>query len=294
MLATGLLCLCGAGAGSLGAAAWSVTDDLGQVLVLARPAQRIVSLAPGATAMLFAAGAGAQVVGTANYSEEPEAARSIPRIGDSQGFDLERVLALRPDVVVVWSGGTSQASIEQLLRRGLRVYRHQAATLADIPPAVRRFGALAGTASVADATASELAQRIGALRLRHVPGGGSDRQVLLQVWGEPLYTVGGTQLLSDALEYCGYHNAYADLRDVGPAIGVESVLARDPATIIAVAPSPQLGAEWLAAWRKLPALRAVRTGRLLAVNDQRFSRLGPAAIDATEALCEGLAQLPGA
>jgi iron complex transport system substrate-binding protein len=293
MIATGLLCLCGAGAASVAAAAWSVTDDLGQVLVLARPAQRIVSLAPGATAMLFAAGAGARVIGTANYSDEPEAARGIPRIGDSQGFDLERVLALQPDVVVVWSGGTSQASIEQLQRRGLRVYRHQAAALADIPQSIRRLGTLAGTASVADAAAGELTRRIGALRLRHAPGG-SERQVLLQVWGQPLYTVGGTQLLSDALEYCGYHNAYAELRDAGPAIGVESVLARDPATIIAVAPSPELGAEWLAGWRKLPALRAVRTGRLLAVNDQRFSRLGPAAIAATETLCQRLAQLPAA
>jgi iron complex transport system substrate-binding protein len=268
-------------------APWLVVDDAGGSLQLAAPARRIVSLAPGATAMLFAPGAGTRLVGTANYSDEPAAAHAIPRIGDSQGFDLERILALRPDVVVVWDGGTSQASIELLQRRGLRIYRHQVAVLADIPDAIRRLGRLAGTEASAQQQARLLGSRIGALRV--APAAGAARpSVLLQIWDKPVYTVGGRQLLSDVLDYCGYVNVFADLPDAGPAVSVEAVIARNPAVIVAVAPSNAAGRSWLAAWRAFPALRAVRQQRLLVSVDQRFSRLGPAVIDAAEQLCREL------
>src|SRR5262245_25570557 len=95
--------------------------------------------------MLFVAGAGAKVVGTADFSDEPAAARAVPRIGDSRGYDLERILSLRPDVVVVWSGGTNAAQIERLQRAGLRVFHHRVAKLDDIAPAVEKLGLLAGS-----------------------------------------------------------------------------------------------------------------------------------------------------
>src|SRR5664279_844242 len=101
----------------------SVIDDTGRTLVLARPARRVVSLSPASTAMIFAAGGGAQVVGTAEFSVEPDAARRIARIGDAHGFDLERILKLHPDVVVAWSGGASTAQLAPLERAGLLVYR---------------------------------------------------------------------------------------------------------------------------------------------------------------------------
>ena len=265
---------------------WRVTDDAGQVLELAAPAQRIVSLAPGATAMLFAAGAGARVVGTANYSDEPAAARALARIGDAQGFDLERIVALRPDVVVAWGGGTNAASIELLRRRGLRVYRHEVSTLADMPRAIRKLGRLAGTEAYAQASAAALEQRIAALGagVAGLADGARVPSVLLQVWDKPVYTVGGRQLLSDVLMRCGFRNAFGELAAAGPALAVEAVIARDPDVIVALAPSMATGQAWLDGWRAYPALRAVRARRLLVLVDQRFSRLGPAAVDAAAAL----------
>ncbi|HEX9138267.1 MAG TPA: ABC transporter substrate-binding protein, partial [Steroidobacteraceae bacterium] len=115
LLIFSLLVQCG-----VASAALHIQDDEGRQLTLPAPASRIVSLAPGATAMLFAAGAGARVVGTAEYSDEPEAARHIPRVGDSQGFDTERILNLHPDVIIAWSQGTSAAQMEKLERLGLR------------------------------------------------------------------------------------------------------------------------------------------------------------------------------
>src|SRR5262245_179397 len=85
---------------------FSVVDDAGRTVVLAGTPQRIVSIAPGATEMLFAAGAGDRVIATVEYSDEPEAAKAVPRVGDNSAIDMERVVALRPDVVVVWEGGS--------------------------------------------------------------------------------------------------------------------------------------------------------------------------------------------
>jgi iron complex transport system substrate-binding protein len=286
--------------GAASRAAAPLVDDDGQAIALKAPAQRIVSLSPGATAMLFAAGASSHLVGTADFSDEPAAARAIPRIGDSQGYDLERILALRPDIVVVWSGGTNASLLERLQRVGLPVYRHRVARLADLPGAVQRLGRLAGTSQIADAAAAELEARILALRANassaaaRSAGDGkraTSRTVLIQIWDRPVYTVGGTQLLSDAVEQCGYRNVFDDLRDPGPAVSVEAVLTRDPAVILAVAPDERQAEVWLQQWRNMPALRAVRDKHLLTLSDQRFSRLGPAVIDATEALCARLKAL---
>ena len=271
-----------------GAAALVVEDDEHHRFELTGPARRIVSLAPGATAMLFAAGAGAQVVGTSEYSDEPAAASRVPRIGDSQAVDLERVLTLRPDVVVVWSGGTAPALIERLERQGLRVYRHRLARLAEIAPSLERLGLLAGTQAQAQRAAAAATARLEALHARYRSDATRTRTILLQVWDQPLYTVGGGQLLSDVVATCGYRNLYADLPDPGPAVAVESVLARNPDLILALAGDPASAAAWAQRWQAFPVLAAVRAGHVLAWSDPRLSRLGPAMLDATEALCLAL------
>jgi len=271
------------------ACAAAFADDEGRRLVLPHPAQRIVSLSPGATAMLFTAGAGDRVVGTTEYSNEPEAAARIRRVGDSQSFDIEGILALRPDVVIVWSGGTSPAQIERLERVGLRVYRHRLTRLDDLPAALRRFGELAGTSATAANAASAMEQHIARIRANH--RGPLRSTVLIQVWDRPIYTVGRTQLLSDVIASCGYGNVFGDLEDAGPAVGLESVLTRDPDVILALADNQKAGDEWLQNWRRYSALKAVRDGRLLIFSDPRLSRLGPGAIDAVETLCGQLDRL---
>ncbi|HEY6453632.1 MAG TPA: cobalamin-binding protein [Steroidobacteraceae bacterium] len=253
-------------------------------LLVARP--RIVSLAPGATAMLFAAGAGAQIVGTSDYSNEPDAARRIERVGDSQSFDLERILALHPDVVVIWSGGTGAAQIHKLERGGLPVYGHRIERLADIPASVRRLGVLAGTQAEADAAAARLGERIAALQRRYAAVHGGT--VLIQVWDHPIYTVGRSELMSDVVRTCGYRNLYQDLPDPGPAVSLESVLERNPDVILAVGSDLAAADAWVASWRRYRTLTAVRSGRVIPWTDPRLSRLGPSMVDATEALCNAL------
>jgi iron complex transport system substrate-binding protein len=281
-------------AGALAAAqvvgAVQVRDDDGRLLQLPGPAMRIVSLAPGATAMLFAAGAGDRVIATPRYSDEPAAARLIPRIGDAQSFDIERILALQPDVVVAWTGGTPELALQRLERLHVPVYRHHVMRLDDLAASLRRLGRLAGTSAQADPAAAALDARIQALRARRadmVRG-----SVLIQVWDRPVYTVGRAQLLSDVIEACGYRNAFDDLSEPGPAVSVESVLARNPDVILALAPDAATARGWLDGWRAFPSLRAVRAGRLLIDTDPRLSRLGPETVAAAEALCQRLSATP--
>src|SRR5882762_8836072 len=124
-------------------AAVTVPDDAGHTLTLPSTPTRIISLAPGATEMLFAAGAGQHVIATVQYADEPAAAKQVPRIGDVVAVDMERLVALRPEVVVVWPGGGNPAQIEEIGRLGIALYRQQVNALADIPGSLRRLGALA-------------------------------------------------------------------------------------------------------------------------------------------------------
>jgi len=283
MVALARAALCSAALlASIASAAVTVTDDLGRTLTLAHVPQRIASLAPGATEMLFAAGAGDRIVATVEYSDDPPAARRVPRIGDAAAIDMERLIALHPELVVVWPSGDNPAQVASIERLGLPIYRQQVDAFGDFAASLRRLGALAGTAAVAERAAQALERQLAALSRRY-----ADRTsvtVLLQIWDRPIYTVGGKHLMSDALRLCGARNVFADLKVAAPVVDIEAILARDPDMIVAAAP-PGAAAAWLAQWQAFPSLKAVRTQRLIAFEDQRLTGLGPGALAATETLC---------
>lgn len=291
LLTTTLVLAVGFGLTGPAPQARAVPDDLGRQVQVREAPLRIVSLAPGATEMLFAAGAGGQVIATVEYSDEPPAAHRVPRIGDVAAIDMERLVSLRPDVVVAWPAGGNPAQRERIAALHFPVYDQQLSRLADIPLSVRRLGALAGTDAAAEHAAHDIETRLARLRSTYARGAGR-QAVLLQVWNRPIYTVGGKHLMSDALEICGARNVFADLLEPGPVVDTEAVIARDPDIIVAAAP-PGEGAAWLADWRRFATLKAVREGKLVAFEDQALSRLGPSVIDATEALCRAIAPLRG-
>src|SRR4029079_9631233 len=118
-------------------------------------------------------------------------------------------------------------------------------------------------------------------------GGRAPITVLLQVWSRPIYTVGGTQMMSDSLRVRGARDNFGGLKTPGPAVDVEAIIARNPQAIVAVAP-PGTANDWLAEWKRFSTLSAVKNGALIPFEDQRLSRLGPSAVGGTEALCEAL------
>jgi iron complex transport system substrate-binding protein len=262
-----------------------VRDDTGRTLTLPRSPQKIVSIAPGATEMLFAAGAGRFVIATVEFADEPAEARRVPRIGDNNAIDVERVVALRPDVVVVWEGGNNAGQVAQLERLRIPLYRHRVERLADFPDSLRRLGVLAGTKAEAEKAATNVESRL--MELAKTYGTGEKLSVLLEVWNRPIYTVGGSHMMTDALRLCGARNIFDELQQKGPAVDLEAVIARNPQVIIAVAP-PGIAQEWLGEWKRYANIQAVRSGALVPFEDQRLSRLGPSALDGTEALCQAI------
>ncbi len=269
-----------------------MSDDLGRAVEVAQPPLRIVSLTPGATEMLFAAGAGAQLIATVQYSSEPPAARAVPRIGDVAAIDMERLVALRPQVVIAWPAGGNPAQRAKIAALGIPLYQQQVARLADLPASLRRLGTLAGTQAAAEHAAAALEARLSALERTYAAATPEDRRptVLLQVWNRPIYTVGGRHLMSDALALCGARNVFADLPEPGPLVDTEAVIARNPDIILAAAP-PGEGAAWVADWQRFPGLDAVRNHRVVAFENQALSRLGPSVLDATEELCRTIARV---
>ena len=264
----------------------TVYDDTGQRVTLSNPPRRIISLAPGATEMLFAAGAGDRVIATVDYADEPAAAKRVPRIGDVTAVDIERLVALHPDVVVVWPGGGNPAQTEKIAQLGIPIYRQQVNRLADLPGSLRRLGVFAADKSTAGQAARTLEGELA--RVAREYSKGKHPTVLLEVWNRPIYTIGGTQLMSDALTLCGARNVFGDLKELSPVIDTEAVIARNPDIIVAAAPAGE-SMSWLAEWQRFSSLSAVRSGRLIAFEDRRLSRLGPSVVSATEALCKDLA-----
>jgi iron complex transport system substrate-binding protein len=280
--------LAGIGMPLAASAAITVVDDTGRTLTLAHAPQKIISIAPGATEMLFAAGAGPRVIATVEYSEAPAEARKVPRIGDANAIDMERVVALRPDVVVVWEGGNNAGQVAQLERLHIPLYRHRILKLADMPASLRRLGALADTRDIAKKAAHDVESRLAQLAKTY--GGRAQLTVLLQVWNRPIYTVGGSHMMTDSLRLCGARNVFDDLKEQGPAVELEAVIARNPQVIVAVAP-PGVASDWLQEWKRYPTLQAVKNDALVPFEDTRLSRLGPSALDGTEALCQALARV---
>ena len=263
----------------------TVLDDSGREVHLDAPAQRIISLAPHITELLYAAGAGNRIVGTVRYSDYPAAARGIPRLGDTYDLDMERLVSLAPDLIIVWRSGTRQALIDAVRQLGVPVYLSEPSSLAGIAADIRRFGALAGTRAAADRAGDRFLQHLAALHRRYA--GRSPVRVFYQFWQKPIYTVSGAHFVSRVISLCGGVNVFADLPALTPRVGREAVLAADPAVIIASG-AGSTTPPWLDAWRKWPQIRAVRNDQLYAIPPDLLLRPTPRLLDGADRMCRDI------
>lgn len=262
-----------------------LTDDSGRSVRLPAPAQRIVSLAPHITETLYAAGAGAAVVGAVDYSDYPPAARQLPRVGGYSRLDLEAILRLKPDLVIAWESGNPPAQIDKLRALGLPVFLSQPDSMDDIALQIENFGRLAGREAAAVAAADAFRTRLAHLRATYA---GKPRvRVFYQIWKAPLMTVGGPQIISRAIELCGGENIFGHLPERAPTVSLEAVLAANPEAIVATGMG-EARPEWLDDWKRWPRLLAVQRGNLFHMNPDILQRHTPRLLDGTEQLCQAL------
>lgn len=275
-----LALLCGAAG-----AAVTVTDDSGRQVTLARPAQRVISMSPHVTELLFAAGGGARVVGVMNFSDYPEAAKAIPLVGSNASLDMEKLVALKPDLLVVWQSGNTARQLEQLRQLGIPMFYSEPQRMEDIATSVERLGRLLDTAPAAAQAAATFRAKSAALAARY--GKRSPVRMFYQIWDKPLYTLNGKQIVSDAIALCGGVNVFGALPVKAPEVSVEAVIGADPEAIFGGERDEQ-SEGGLNLWKPYRSMLAVRRGNLFSLSGGLLARAGPRMVDGAAELCEKL------
>lgn len=258
-----------------------VVDDTGARVEIAAPASRIVTLAPHAAELVDAAGAGARIVGVVRGTDYPPPMRSRPVIGDVAALDLERIVMLAPDLIVTWPW-TTPRQVAALRARGIAVFEADPRTIDGIATDIERLGRLTGTSGAALATARAFRQRVANVTNRQPRR--PPLRVFYQVSDAPLFTLGGTHLVSQALALCGGENVFARLTLPAPEVSLEAVLAANPQVIIAGTDDARRPA-WLDAWSQWRSLDAVRHRTLYTVDANLLHRPGPRFAEGIEQLC---------
>jgi len=271
------------------ASAWASTpevrDDRGKTLRLKAPAARLISIAPHLTEISFAVGAGSKLVAVSEYSDYPPEAGRLPRVGDGARVDIERILKLKPDLVLAWKSGNQAGDIARLERLGIPVWVSEPSRLADIPRLLRDMAVLAGVPDAGMQAATAFESELRGLNIRY---GAQTRQqeplrVFYEIWHQPLLTVSSAHMISDAITLCGGRNVFAEVPVLTPAVSMESVLAARPQLVLGGG-SANGESDFAARWRQMP-LAALRGIPARYIPPDSIQRQSPRILDGIRAIC---------
>lgn len=265
----------------------TVRDDGGREVQLSQPARRIISLAPFLTELVFAAGGGDLLVGVSAHSDYPEPATMLPRVGDAYGLDLERLVSLRPDLVLAWASGNGATQIERLRQLGLTVYVSEPQRLRDIESTLQRIGVLTARQPSAHASAAAFRSAIGVLRARYA--GQPTVRVFYELWHQPWITVGGAHFISDVIALCGGYNVFADVNELAPVVDIEAIVARDPQVILVGAEASRADSA-RQRWQRWAHASAVRDGHVYVVPPELLQRQTTRVVEGATRACELIAR----
>jgi len=262
----------------------AVTDDAGRRVTLATPAQRIVSLLPSFTELLFAIGAGDRLVGRTAWCDYPPEALAVPNVGDGMPPNVEAVAARRPDLVVLYRSGQNIPAAEQLERLGIRTVLLDLNLLEDLGPAARRLGVLTAHRPAADSLARVMDSVVSQ------PPAPSTRSLAFIVWDNPPIVIGAGSYLDRLATLAGARNVFHDISSPSAQVSIETIAARDPEFVAVL--SDSTGAPRYAARPEWQAVRAVQQRRFLLLPGQLFGRPGPRVAQAVRELRRRLGTAP--
>lgn len=265
------------------AATIEVIDDTGQKVALEHTARRIVSLAPHVTELLFTAGAGDRVIAAVSHSDYPPQAARLPRVGSHGNLDIERIIALRPDLVVAWASGNNHEQLQSLHDFGISIFYSEPRRIAHISSNLRSLGRLSGHAETAQRQADMFDKQMATLREKYARR--EPVSVFYQIWHQPLMTVNNEHLITQAIRLCGGYNVFGELHALAPTLDVEAVLQADPDIIIASGMNEERP-EWLDMWHQWPQLTAVRSLQMYVIPPDLLQRHSTRFMQGTRRLCE--------
>jgi len=270
--------------GTVAAGGITVIDDNGRSVTLSAPAQRIVTLAPHAAELVYAAGAGDRLVAVSEYSDYPPEAAQLPVVAGGGGVDLERIVALAPDLVIGWASGNPSSTLHRLEQLGIPVFLSEIRRLEQIGTSLDRIGQLAGVAAAAAAARARFEARLDAAS--------GDRRarrpvsLFFQIDYRPLMTLGGHHLAGEVFGRCGARNVFDDLATLAAVVGREDVIRADPDVILVATSNDPAAA--LAEWHRFPGMRAVQNEQLYEAPAALMVRPTPRIVEGIEWLCTTL------
>ncbi len=265
-----------------------VVDDSGrEVCVSDKPS--IISLAPGTTELLFAAGAGKQVIAVDEYSDFPPEVIKLPTVGGYPNINVEAIVARKPQLVVIWSAGNSQQMTRHLEQLGVNTFHINAETIAGIDRVIRQLGKIAGTEQAANKAADDFSEQLAGLKKQYQHN--EKLSVFFEIWREPLMSVGGSQVITDAIAVCGGRSLYADVARPTVKVGMEQLIAENPDVILSSDPrgdTPETREAMLDYWQRWTSMTAVKKKQLFSVPSDYIARLAPRILKGTAIICQQL------
>jgi iron complex transport system substrate-binding protein len=262
-----------------------LTDSSGYTLVLTEPAKRVISLAPNLTELIYSVGAGDRLVAVSDYSDYPPAAKKLPRIGSAVSLDIERLVALKPDLVLTWKTGTPKATQDYLRQLKLPVFELEFQKIGDIARGVEILGQLTGHDARANAVSRAFQKRLDALRQQYEKR--APVSVFYQMWNQPLMTANSRHFISDMIRLCGGRNVFGNLHSLVSTVDIESVIGRSPEVIIAATGSRQRQ-QWLSQWSRWKAIPAVKNNKIFFISPDILSRPSTRILQGAATLCRDL------
>jgi iron complex transport system substrate-binding protein len=261
-----------------------VIDGLNKRLVIDKPAIRIISLAPHVTELLYAAGATNQVIAAVSFSDYPEQAKKLPRVGSYNKFDLESIIALKPDLIVAWKSGNPDEQLKSVEKLGYKMFYSEPRNLKDVANEIQQLGALLNTQSIANNTANNYLKKLSKLKIKY-----SKKEkvgVFYQVWSDPLFTINRKHIISRVIDLCGGLNVFSELDVLSPRVSIEAVIEKNPEVIvIGMAESRK---EWLGEWNQWHGMAAVKNNNIYPVNADLIVRHTPRILEGAQLMCEHL------
>ena len=261
----------------------SVVDDENNTVTLDRPAQRVITLAPSLTEMIYSIGAEDSLVATVQFSDFPAIAKTKPRIGNYERFLMERLLSFQPDLVIAWLSVNNGQQLKQLEKLGIPVYRSGPQELSDISRTIKNLGILVGQQDSSNQVANKFDNRLERLRDNN-----KHKRVLnafYQVWHKPIYTVNGKDTISKIMRLCRLKNVFENALVLAPKVTVESVVKHNPEIIIA-GDNSSGPPEWVKMWSSWPTIRAVENNNLFHIDPDLIHRQSVRILDAAEIMCK--------
>lgn len=269
------------------AAAVTLVDDRGHQVTVEWVPARIVSMSPHVTELLFAIGAGDRLVGADEYSDFPQAAKQLTRIGNSSRIDIERVLALKPDLVIGWESGNSKTDVAKLEEFAIPVYITEIGSLDNIAEQLISLGKLVGSSDTANEVAGRFRQRLGEMKAAYA--GKKQVSVFYQAWDSPLMTINGAHFISNAIRLCGGVSLFPDLEPLAPTVSKEAVISANPQVIMTDHPDSDVAA-LLSMWGQWKTIDAVKYGNLFSIPSDLIARPTLRILEGVARICEALEQ----